>query len=102
MSMKDKHFYEMFEKNICFDGERYWIRLPFPESFSQIPDNFSNAFARLKNLKVKLKNNNKLKDNYCRVLNECESCGITLLKLVRYIFSHIMLLKTKRKHLRLE
>ena len=76
MSKKDKHFYEKFENNLCFDGERYCVRLPFTESFSQIPDNFSNSFNRLKNLKVKLQNNDELKENYCRVLNEYESYGI--------------------------
>ena len=54
MSKKDKHFYEKFENNLCFDGERYCVTLPFTESFSQIPDNFSNSFFRLKKLKVKL------------------------------------------------
>ena len=29
MSKKDKHFYEKFENNLCFDGERYCVRLPF-------------------------------------------------------------------------
>ena len=76
MSKKDKHFYEKFENNLCFDGERYCVRLPFTESFSQIPDNFSNSFFRLKNLKVKLQNNDELKENYRRVLNEYESKGI--------------------------
>ena len=73
MSKKDKHFYEKFENNLCFDGERYCVRLPFTESFSQIPDDFSNSFTRLKNLKVKLQNNDELKKNYCRVLHEYES-----------------------------
>ena len=96
MSKKDKHFYEKFENNLCFDGERYCVRLSFTESFSQIPDNFSNSFFRLKNLKVKLQNNDELKENYCRVLNEYESQGIikrliTLLNLVGYITSQIVL-----------
>ena len=76
MSKKDKHFYEKFENNLCFYGERYCVRLPFTESFSQIPDNFSNSFTRLKNLKVKLQNNDELKENYCRVLNKYERHGI--------------------------
>ena len=76
MSKKVKHFYERIENNPCFDGERYCVRLPFTESFSQIPDDFSNSFTRLKNLKVKLQNNDELKKNYCRVLNEYESRGI--------------------------
>ena len=70
MSKKGKHFYKNFENNLYFDGERYCVRLPFTESFSQIPDNFSNSITRLKNLKVKLQNNNELKENYRRVLNE--------------------------------
>ena len=61
MSKKDKSFYEKFENNLCFEGERYCVRLSFTESFSQIPDNFSNSFFRLKNLKVKLQNNDELK-----------------------------------------
>ena len=76
ISQKDKHFYEKFENNPCVDGERNCVRLPFTESFSQIPDNFSNSFTRLKNLKVKLQNNDELKENYCRVLDEYESHGI--------------------------
>ena len=77
MSKKDKHFYEKFESDLCFHGERYCeARLPFTESFSQIPDNFSNSFTRLKNLKVKLQNNDELKENYCRVLNKYERHGI--------------------------
>ena len=76
MSKKGKHFYKSLENNLCFDDERYFVRLPFTESFSQIPDNFSNSFFRLKNLKVKLQNNDELKENYCRVLNEYESQGI--------------------------
>ena len=52
MSKMDKHFYEKFENNLCFDGERYSIRLPFTESFSQILDNFSNSFTCSKNLEV--------------------------------------------------
>ena len=90
MSKRDKHFYEKFENNFCFDGERYCVRLPFTESFGQIPDNFSNSFTRL----VKLQNNDELKENYCSVLNEyMESLKklITLLNLVRYITSHIVL-----------
>ena len=50
--------------------------LPFTEWFSQIPDNFSNSFACLKNFKVKLQNNDELKENYCRVSNEYESYRI--------------------------
>ena len=73
MSKKDKHFYEKFENNLCFDGERYYAMLPFTELFSQIPDNFSNSFTRSKNLKVKLQNNDELKESPCRVLNEYES-----------------------------
>ena len=65
MSKKDKHFYEKFENNLCFHGERYCVTLPLTESFSQIPDNFSNSFTRLKSLKVKLQNNDELKENYC-------------------------------------
>ena len=76
MFQKGKHFYEKFENNLCFDGERYCVRLPFTESFSQITDNFSNSFTSLKNLKVKLQSNDELKENYCRVLNEYESQGI--------------------------
>ena len=76
MSKKDKHFYEKFENNLCFDGERYCVRLPFTESFSQIPDSFSNSFFRSKNLKRKLHKNDEFKENYCRVLNEYESQGI--------------------------
>ena len=72
----DKQFYEKFENNLCFDGERYCERLPFTESFSQIPDNISNSFFRLKNSNVKLQNNDELKKNYCWVLNEYESQGI--------------------------
>ena len=37
---------------------------------------FSNSFTRLKNLKVKLQNNDELKENYCRVLNKYQSYGI--------------------------
>ena len=70
MSKKGKHFYKNLENNLCLDGKRYFVRLPFTESFSQIPDIFSNSITRLKNLKVKLQNNNELKENYCRVLNE--------------------------------
>ena len=77
MSKKDKHFYEKFENNLCFDGKRYYVMLPFTESFSQIPDNFSNSFTRSKNLKLKLQNNDELKESYCRVSNEYESHGIT-------------------------
>ena len=53
MSKKDKQFYEKFQNNLCFDGERYCVRLPFTESFSQIPDNFSNSFFRLKKFQGK-------------------------------------------------
>ena len=96
MSKKDKHFYEKFENNLCFDGERYCVRLPFTESFSQIPDNFSNSFFRLKNLKVKLQKNDEIKENYCRVLTSMkvrESLKrlTTLLNLVGYITFHIVL-----------
>ena len=70
MSKKGKHFYKNFENNLYFDGERYCVRLPFTESFSQIPDNFSNSITRLKNLKVKRQNKDELKENYQRVLNE--------------------------------
>ena len=96
ISKKDKLFYEKFENNLCFDGERCCVRLPFTNSFSQIPDNFSNSFARLKSVKVKPQNNDELKENYCRVLNKYESYGtlkklITLLNLVRYITSLIVL-----------
>ena len=76
MHNEDKYFYEKFENNLYFDGERYYVRLPVKESLSQIPDNFSNSFTRLKNLKVKLQNNDELKGNYCRVLNEYESSGV--------------------------
>ena len=76
MSKNDKYFYEKFENNLCFNGERYCIRLPFTESFSQIQDNFSDYVTRLKNLKVKLQNNDKSKDSYSRVLNKYESYGI--------------------------
>ena len=64
--------------NLCLHGERYCIRLSFTYllSFRQIPDNFSNSFTRLKNLKVELQNNDELKENYCRVLNEYEGYGI--------------------------
>ena len=70
MSKKSKHFYKNLENNLCFDGERYFVRLPFTESFSQIPDNFSNSITRLKNLKIKRQNKDELKENYQRVLNE--------------------------------
>ena len=73
MSKKDKHCYEKFGNNLCFDGERYYAMLPFTELFSQIPDNFSNSFTRSKNLKVKLQNNDELKESHCRVLHEYES-----------------------------
>ena len=76
MSKKEKHIYWKFENNLCFDCERYCVRLSLTELFSQIPDNFSNSYTRLKNLKVKLQNNDELKENYCRVLNEYESHGI--------------------------
>ena len=76
MSKKDKNFYEKFESNLSFDGERYCVRLPFTESLNQIPDNYSNSFFRSKNLKVKLQNNDELNKNYCRVLDEYESQGI--------------------------
>ena len=56
------------------DGERQYSAT---ESFSQIPDSFSNSFTRLKNLKVKLQNNDELRENYCRVSNDHESYGIT-------------------------
>ena len=96
MSKKDKHFYRKFENNLCFDGERYCVRLTFTESFSQIPDNFSNSFFRLKNLKVKLQKNDEIKENYCRVLTSMkvrESLKrlTTLLNLVGYITFHIVL-----------
>ena len=38
MPKKDKHFYENFENNLCFDGEKWCVRLPFAELFSQIPE----------------------------------------------------------------
>ena len=93
MFEKDKHFYEKFENNLCFDGERYCVRLPFTESFSQIPDNISNSFFRLKNLKVKLQSNDELKENYCRVLMSMKVMESLkrLLNLVRYITSYIVL-----------
>ena len=61
----------------------------------------------MKNLKVKLQNNNEIKENNCRVLNEYESYGI--IEKVDHIaepgeahyFPHRAMLKTKRKHLRL-
>ena len=59
MSKQDKHFYEKFENNLCFDSGRYCVRLPFTESFSQIPDKFSNSFTRLENSKIKLQNNDE-------------------------------------------
>ena len=70
MSKKGKHFYKNLENHLCFDGERYFVRLPFTESFSQIPDNFSNSITLLKNLKIKRQNKDELKENYQRVLNE--------------------------------
>ena len=54
ISKKDKHFYEKFENDLCFAGERYCARLPFTKSCSKIPDNFSNSFTHSKNLNVKL------------------------------------------------
>ena len=93
MFQKDKHFYEKFENNLCFDGERYCVRLPFTESFSQITNNFSNSFTSLKNLKVKLQSNDELKENYCRVLMSMKVMESLkrLLNLVRYITSYIVL-----------
>lgn len=29
ITKKDKYFYENFENNICFDGEIYYVKLPF-------------------------------------------------------------------------
>lgn len=76
MHKEDKHFYGKFENNICLRGERYSVKLTFAESFSQLPDNLSNFFTCLKNLKVKFQNNDKLKDNYSRVSNEYESSEV--------------------------
>ena len=108
INMSKKDFYEKFKNKFCFDGEIYCVRLPFTESFSQIPENFSNSFTPLKKLKVKLQNNNEIKENNCRVLNEYESYGIT--EKVDHIaepgevhyLPHRAMLKTKSKHLRLE
>ena len=32
MAKKDKYFYEKFENNLCFDGERYCVESTFTES----------------------------------------------------------------------
>ena len=64
MSKKNKYFHKKFENSLCFDGERYCVKLAFTKSFSQIPDNFSDSFTRLKDLKGKLQNNSELARNY--------------------------------------
>ena len=96
MSKRDKYFYKKFENNLCFDGERYLVKLAFTKSFSQIPDNFSNSFTLLENLKGKLQNIDKLKGNHCRVLNEYGISYRIIEKLIT-LLPHRAIVKNKRE-----
>ena len=106
---KKNTFNEKVENNLCFDGERYYVKLPFTKLFGQIPCNFSIAFTRLKSLKVELQNNGELKGNYYRGLSDHKSYGI-IEKFyhiaepakVHYLPTHCSMVKNNKAALTLE
>ena len=70
MSVEDRHALDIFESSTEHDGERYYISLPWRDSFSKLDNNIQLAEHRLYCLKCKLMKNEELLKGYCKTIDK--------------------------------
>ena len=74
--VKDNLFFEEFESNLKFKGNRYEVKLPFTCSKEIIPDNYLLTKTRTEQLMKKLKNNDLLLRSYDNIIKDYLHEGI--------------------------
>ena len=57
---EDDITYEQFLSDISYDGQQYWVRLPWKPDHRPLPTNYSMAYGQLKKLRSSLENQGKL------------------------------------------
>ena len=70
MSVEDKNFMTLMEKECSKEGKYFKLPLPLRDHDEMFPDNRSMAEARLKNLKKKFSREKQYHENYTRFLED--------------------------------
>ena len=70
MSIDDKKFLELMDKEVTFVDGHYQLPLPFRNPDVEIPNNKIQAIKRARSLKRKLQKDKKMYDDYCAFMNK--------------------------------
>ena len=69
-SIGKRHAVDSFAQTIQYDGERYWVRLPWKRDLSEVPTNYHMAAGQLSSLQTRLSKYTTRFEHYQRVIQE--------------------------------
>ena len=70
MSIDDKKFLELMDKEVKFIDGHHELPLPMKNPDAQVPNNRIQAVKRARSLKRKLQKDKKMYDDYCTFMNK--------------------------------
>ena len=70
LTVGERHAVDFFTKSIQYDGDKYWVRLPWKRDPSEVPTNYRMAVGQLNSLQTHLSKNSSKFDQYNQVIRE--------------------------------
>ena len=70
LTVGERHAVDFFTKSIQYDGDKYWVRLPWKRDPSEVPTNYRMTVGQLSSLQTHLSKNSSKFDQYNQVIQE--------------------------------
>ena len=77
VSVDDHDATDRFTKSVHYDGQQYWVNLPFKEDRPCLPDNKGPAYQQLKGLLLRLQKEPALLTHYNQVIQQLKDLNFT-------------------------